>query len=180
MRRIIAALATFAVASLAVASTATGGVVQHKKLPIDVTFQAPFLSAYCGFEVDIVITGTANVTLFTDQDGVVVRELDTQPGSRFGFASPDTGKSFSFPNSLSLHTEYPEGASPGADAVWRLTGLFENAPGVPPEAGMAAGEGIVLFISPEGIPVIELTTWLVERGNREVGPPDAICTALSA
>ena len=180
MRRTIAALAALVAASLAVAGTATGGAVQLKKLPIDVSFPLPDLSAYCGFEVDLVITGTANVTLITNADGVVVREMDTQPGSRFGFASPDTGKSFDFPNSLSLHTAYPDGAAPGAKAVWRLTGLIGNAPGVASDAGMAAGEGVVLFITPEGIPIIELTTWLVERGNRAEGVPDAICAALGA
>jgi len=66
---------------------------------------APATSRACGFRVYHQDVGTGQIVLFGDADGTVVRELDQELSTSTWF-SPDTGRSFTFPNPARLHTFY--------------------------------------------------------------------------
>lgn len=74
---------------------------------------------------------------------------------------------------------YPEGGTVGAPALVYITGMLGHAPGIPADAGRQVWEGVVFGVTPEGVPLVELTNLRDERGNREDGVIDAICAALT-
>ena len=175
---VIAALAV-AASSLVAAVAHAGNAVHIKGIDLSGTFPAPDLSAQCGTPVLLTFSGTLNVTLITDHDGDVVKEIDTQPGARVAFTAPATGSSFSFPNVEVARFVYPESGTVGAPALVYISGMLGHAPGIPADAGRLVWEGVVFDVTPEGIPLVELTNLRDERGNREDGVLDAICAALT-
>jgi hypothetical protein len=64
---------------------------------------APATSRTCGFAVYHHDVGSARIVLFGGADGTVVRELDQELSTSTWF-SPETGRSFTFPNPARLHT----------------------------------------------------------------------------
>ena len=51
-------------------------------IPIDSTAPSPLLTSACGFNVSITQVGMLKATVFHDQSGAIIRELDTQPGTQ--------------------------------------------------------------------------------------------------
>src|SRR5262245_30900349 len=92
---------------------------------VDMSFPAPYYTELCGVTVRFFNTGTLVSKLFTNESGAVVREIDTTQGDRVGWVSPTTNRSIVFPNSATLTTDYPDGASVGSAAV--ITGSGLNA-----------------------------------------------------
>jgi hypothetical protein len=183
MRQIGVVLA-LAVAALMMTATAASAqrVVQIKGVDAGFSFENEFFSDVCGFEVTGTVSGTANVTLFLDSSGTVVREIDSYGSSRVTFSG--NGKSFSFPGSfaLTVRTVYPEGATLGAPAVLTITGLLGHVKGLGADAGQDVGTATVVDFSPEGIPLTNNFELVSSQGNRESGEDvaAAVCAVLGA
>jgi len=123
---------------------------------------APATSAACGFAVYHHDVGTGRIVLFSDAGGVVVRELDQELSTSTWF-SPDTGRSFMFPNPARLHTFY-EGNDVGDAALAILTGLETAAPGTV-TAGLVVIPSVVTGIGPFGIPDVDQVAAATRRGT---------------
>jgi hypothetical protein len=157
--------------------------VQIKHIDISDSFTL-FAGRHCAFDVTGTITGTANVTLWMNDSGQVVREHDTTPGSTTTFSA--NGKSFSFPNAVSAETDYGSGAVVGGSATVKLTGMFGHVPGY---IASDAGEQIIVHATVIGfdsvggaeIPVVgggDLQP-LHGRFNSPDEVDAALCAALS-
>ena len=146
----------------------------------DASFQSGFLTATCGFPVFISIQGTVHITLRTDKDGVL-HEIDAFTDWSITFSAPSTGESFSYKFGPAFF-EYPEGVAPGAPSIVTLTGIHQHVLGVPAEAGRTVLIGEVLFVTPEGVPIVDFVgPTLSEHGN-QLDPAESvatICTALA-
>ena len=173
-----------AVAFMAVALTGTANGASARQVTFDISdaFTDEFLSEQCGVEVVFAIAGHVNATVHYNKDGSVVSETDRQPDTRITYSSPDTGRSFSFPDALPSHWDYGAGAAIGSPVTVKFTGLLGHVPGViASDAGQIVVTGVVGEFSPEGVPLVDLTDQvLIEHGNREddaiIG---AICQALT-
>jgi hypothetical protein len=122
---------------------------------IDDTRPLPMASAACGFPVNQRLVGRVTVKLFTDRKGSVVRELDLLRGTRIIWSAPSKGTSFSYPFNGAAWIDYPQGGTVGKPATLTITGLQDKLPGQPADAGRAVFKGEVIFVRPDGIPVVE-------------------------
>jgi hypothetical protein len=122
---------------------------------IDDTRVLPRASAACGFPVHQRFAGTVTVKLFTDRQGALVRELNLFPGTRVTWFAPSEGTAFSYPLAGAAWFDYPQGGAVGAPATLTLTGLQDKVPGQPADAGRTVLAGQVIFVTPDGIPVVE-------------------------
>jgi hypothetical protein len=175
----IAALVV-AVALVGAAVATASPPIQVKKSDISQTFVDPDLSAACGTQVTITVSGNADATLWTNSAGLVVREIDTFPGAKVTYSG--AGGSFSYEANLVLHFEYPQGATLGAPASATYTGLFGHVPGViDSDAGreIVTGLTVVDFLGP--IPLTDGGTATLDRGNRNSGDEiiAAICSTVA-
>jgi hypothetical protein len=123
---------------------------------------APATSAACGFAVYHHDVGTGRIVLFSDAGGIVVRELDQELSTETWF-SPDTGRSFTFPNPARLHTFY-EGNDVGDAASAILTGLETAAPGTV-IAGQVIIPSVVTGIGPFGNPDVDQVAAATRHGT---------------
>src|SRR5215204_3699795 len=105
------------VASATLASTASAAAPTRISIPIDSTAPSRLLTSACGFDVSITQVGTLKAIVFHDQSGAIIRELDTQPDTQLILSSSTTGKSFAFPFASVFRFEYPNGTTPGSEAV---------------------------------------------------------------
>jgi hypothetical protein len=153
---------------------------QHFHEQINLSFRDDELSAACGFDVFFVLAGNANVTLFYDQSGTLIREIDSTPAFTDSFTAPSTGKSIGSRSSAVVHVDYTGGGAVGTPAVARATGLvFKLQPGVM-FTGRQVFDAVVVDHTPEGIPVLEFTNLISQSGNffsGDIAP--LICAALS-
>jgi hypothetical protein len=144
------------------------------------TFTDPILSSVCGQQVDVSVDGDFKATLFFDQSGNPIREVDTQPSVRLVYSAPSTGKSFSFPLGVAVHTDYANGVAPGAQATVTFTGQPGPLTGVlAPGAGRAVFDGVVLFVDTNGIPIVAPITPTTVSGNWAGQKAAKICAALA-
>ena len=180
MRRFVAVLVAL-VAAVGAAASQAATPVQLKHIDVSNSF---VIQGLCPFDVTDSATGPADVTLWTNAAGQVVREHDTTPGSKITYSA--NGKSFSFPGALSVETDYGDGAVLGGPATVKLSGLFGHVPGV---IASDAGQQVVVnatvigFDSSQGadIPIVDGGEVVTQHGNshsnEEVAA--AICAALS-
>jgi hypothetical protein len=170
-----------ALCALATSSALLAATVTRFSVDIDDTFFAPGTSAFCGFAVFRTDKGTVNVSLYYANDGTLRREDDSAVNLTTTWFSPTTGKSVTYGAPATLHTEYPEGAFIGAPAKLRLTGLQSKLPGLPAQAGLQSGTGVVIDIDSGGIPVTDFTVDATS-GNFDglSAVRTAICAALAA
>jgi hypothetical protein len=153
---------------------------QQVTFPIDDTFTDEGASEACGFDVTVHIEGTVRVTLILDQDGNVVREIDTLQGGTLTYSSA-TG-SFSFPTAQPIIFDYGEGAEVGSEATIQIVGLAGHVPGlIPSDAGLILLSGEVDGFDEFGIPLVDFQDLVVQHGNFESQERifGAICAALS-
>ncbi len=163
--------------AMVLASTASAGS-QHYTFPINDEFVIDDLSEVCGFEVTGAVKGSVRITLVVDQEGNVVREVDTFTGT-FTFSSANG--SFSFPLAQPALFDYGEGAELGGTATVTVVGLAGHVPGViPSDAGRLVFEGTIVAFD-ESIPVVSDFELLEQHGHFLEGEQidAAICAALS-
>lgn len=131
----------------------------------DVTFTSRFWSGQCGVPVTIRKVGTQATLLFRDAQGMVVAEFDISPGFKTIVSSPTTGKSFTYTSPDPTRYLYPEGVYIGAPVTFRETGVGGfAAPGLP-YAGPRWAFGEVAFITPDGVPITDVTGTTESHGN---------------
>jgi hypothetical protein len=149
-------------------------------LPFSSSFHDDALSAACGFDVFDVFAGPIDVTLFYDQSGTLIGEIDTFPTSTFSFAAPSTGKSIGSRAPAVGHADYTGGGAVGTPAVVSITGLqFMLQPGVM-FTGRQVFDAVVVDHSPEGIPIWMFTNLVSQSGNFFSGDiTPLVCAALS-
>jgi hypothetical protein len=178
MRRFaLAWLAAGLIAATAAVPVAAARATHITGIPIASSDVDTFLSDECGFEVTLTVTGSGSATLVYNSDGLIIREVDTEPGSRVTWSG--NGTSFGYPANIILVTSYPEGATIGAPAKAIFTGFFQKIPGQIPNAGPDIILGHVEDFSPEGLPLITFDEFVASHGPR--GGDDfvgALCTAL--
>jgi hypothetical protein len=171
------------VAGAAAGASQAAAPVQLKDVDISDSFTIP-AGDLCAFDVTVTTTGTADVTLWLNDSGLVVREHDTAPGSTMTFSG--NGNSFSFPNAFSIETDYGSGATLGGSATVTISGMTGHAPGyIASDAGhqIIVDETVVGFRSVDGaeIPITDGGNVQVQHGsfhsNDEIAA--AICAALS-
>ena len=165
-----------------VVSTASGASPTFVSFPINHTSPMPALTPVCGFDVSLTVAGTYKATVFYDQSGMVVRELNTQPGTELIWSSPTTGKAFAYPFSTVFRTEYPNGTTPGSPAVVTMTGLGDKAPGIPADAGqLVFDNATVLFVNSDGVPIVDYGLPTSSHGdtNDRHALYAALCDALA-
>jgi hypothetical protein len=150
------------------------------QLPFNFSVRDDALSAACGFDVFDTFAGPIDVTLFYDQSGTLIREIDTVPTLTFSFTAPSTGKSIGSAAPAVLITDYTGGGALGTPAVASLTGLqLMLGPGVM-FTGRQVFDAVVVDHSPEGIPIIEFTNLISQSGNFFSGDTaPLVCAALS-
>ena len=134
----------------------------------------------CAFDVTTTFSGAADVTLWTNDAGLVVRERSDAPGAKATFSG--NGKSFSFPADEQVEIDFGSGAVLGGSATLKVTGLFDHVPGVlSSDAGQVVFDATVLgFASVDGaeIPLTAGGTLQVQHGS--VHPGDAVAAAICA
>ena len=150
--------------------------------PFNETFPGEGLTALCGVPVWIHLEGEDQVTYFYDASGTqILRELDYSPAFKFTIYSPveegGTGVSFTYPSTVQLHVDYPQGTTVGSPAIITVTGLSGfAAPGVA-GAGRSVFEGVV-FDTSDGLPHLDWPTAVlsvVGSFNRDIDPLAARC-----
>jgi hypothetical protein len=180
MRRLVVLLG---LVGLALMAATTGNAAQAKQVSIQIndSFQDDELSAECGVGVFIDAIADLRVTLVYNRSGLVVREIDHFGNGTITYRSPDTGKSFSFPFQPA-QWDYGSGAVVGSTAVFQFTGLIGHATGfIDSDAGLFRLVGVVTGFDEFGIPLVEPTEVIADRGNRNSGEEitAAICAALT-
>src|SRR5262245_53409243 len=99
MRRFVAVLVVLCAGAGAAAGQAATPI-QLKHVDISDSFT---IQGLCPFDVTDTTSGSADVTLWTNAAGQVVREHDTTPGAKITYSA--NGKSFSFPGALGVETD---------------------------------------------------------------------------
>jgi hypothetical protein len=178
MRTAWASLFCAAMLAASAVGTASAGRAVHIK-GVDISFSAldEGLTKACRFPVTFTRVGTASYTLVYGKDGTVIREVDTEPGTKITVSG--NGRSYTSANDPILITKYPEGATLGAPATMIFTGIFFKFPGTVPNAGPDFITGHVEGFTPEGVPLVSFDDVVASHGPR----PDfveAVCTALGS
>jgi hypothetical protein len=169
-------LAAVVLGSLVLTSAATAAPPVRDRFPVEGEFALDGLSAACGVPADVAITGTFSITVFRDRNGVTVREVDTQPGTKLTYVS-EFGE-ISVPFSGVLHTTYPEGAVVGAPATLVMTGNtgpFSDL--VPMGSGRVVLDGVV--VETDGPFAFTRFTQLLSASGNFSTQIDRVCGALS-
>jgi hypothetical protein len=175
-------LLTLAVCALAVPAAAQARPPERISIDISDTFTDPFLSDQCGTDVVFTITGNVTVTLTRNAAGLIVREADHSAGSKVTVSAPETGRSFSFPNSAVATYDYGTGATVGSPVTLTLRGLFGHVTGhIASDAGTITLVGTVEGFDEFGIPLVDFPNPPIrETGNREgEAVAAAFCEALT-
>ncbi len=137
---------------------------------VDATFVSKSWTNRCQFPVYIHQQGTVTSVLFSSSDGTqVVSEIDTSPGFKVTYFSPisvpgGTGGSYTGVSGVATRTTFPDGADLGTPAFMAFNGLQILFPDLP-QAGRDFWLGEVAFITPEGIPLVDLIAPISSHGN---------------
>jgi hypothetical protein len=176
-----ALVALIAVLGLMAAAPADAQEAKHVKINIDDTFVSDFWTETCGTEVVISIEGTLNVTAVYNQEGLIVKTIDSG-GLTFTFSAPATGNSFSHPSQPGIF-DYGAGAEVGSTFTAKFPGQFGHVPGaIAADAGQVIFSGVVVGFDEFGLPIVDFTEVLVMHGNFESREDveAAICGTLTA
>jgi hypothetical protein len=148
----------------------------------DFQFQSGGLSAACGTPVFISLNGTLRITLRTDKNGVL-HETDTFTKWAFTISDADTSFSYKFGPGF---FEYPDGVPVqiGDPSVVTFLGIDSNVPGLHAVAGRTVLAGVVIAITPDGVPIVDtsIAPPLSQVGNHvtQAEIRAAICAALAS
>ena len=120
----------------------------------DYTVLLPGATRICGFPVYGHFQGDFRLTVFYDNNGRIVREVDTFPMATVTVYAPSTGKSYTSASPAVLITTYTNGASVGSTAIASLNGLLEKIDGVDLDSGRFVFEAAVDGYDAAGVPQI--------------------------
>jgi hypothetical protein len=173
--RLVAAacLASATLLGTAIPATAATPPPEHLTFPVEYSFSFDD----CGFVVDATGSATAaHVTLWRNEDGLVVRERDSGHLEET-FTNTETGKTISVTD-FSVHWfDYGSGAVLGSSVTITSTGMGGHVPGIGPEAGRNVATGTVVGFDPDGFPIVLPTDdeplFVARR------PAPDLCAALS-
>ena len=184
MRMCRAVALPLAAACLVLAPSLEAAPPTHLSLTVDDTFPSRYTQV-CGIPVVRHDSGMVRITLFHDNNGTVIGETDTVANYKITLFSPvelgGTGASFTSPVSASLKSTYPDGVYLGAPAILVFNGNQFMPPGLP-QAGHDVYAGEIAFIDEAGVPFVDLTGLIDEKGHFTAIPEyyAAICAALGA
>jgi len=134
MRRLCSIVASLLL-SVCLASPALAGEPLEVEIQIDTTARLGPASALCGFDIFLHAEGVAHWRVFYDQDGVIIREIDTFPTLTWTLFAPSTGMSYTTARPAMVQTDYTNGGAVGSAAVVTFSGLvdtFGPGPGIIP------------------------------------------------
>ena len=178
MRWLISLVASL-VLSLSVVSHAYADAPLVVEVPIDATARLGPASAFCGIDIFLHAEGIAHWRVFYDQDGVIVREIDTFPTLTWTVFAPSTGKSYTTRRPAVLHVDYTNGGAVGSPAVATFTGMLDTfgpGPGIIP--GRISFNAVVVAIHPTGVPLIQLGAVIEATPNTNVNFAAERCAAM--
>jgi hypothetical protein len=183
LRRVTVAALVLVVAGATAAASQAAAPVHLTHLDISDSFTIP-AGDLCAFDVTVTTSGTADVTLWLNDSGLVIREHDTTPGAVTTISG--NGNSFSYPNAVSVETDYGSGATLGGSATVTVSGMFGHATGyIASDAGqlVIVNATVIGFASVDGaeIPIVAGGDVSVQHGSFHSGDAiaAAICAALS-
>ena len=130
----------------------------------DNTMLLPGATRACGFPVFGRFEGDFRSTVFYDNNGNIVREVDTFPTARITVWAPFTGKSYTSASPAAQHIDYTDGASLGSSAIVSLTGLLEKIDGVDLDGGRLVFEAVVDGYDAAGVPHIHFVREISSNG----------------
>jgi hypothetical protein len=177
-----ALLVTFTVATLLLVRTAFADTPTRIAFEVDETFQSGFLTQRCGIPVWVHREGSGTTTLFYDNAGALIREIDTFPaGIRWTYYAPSTGKSFTEVIHSPVMILFPDGTDVGALAIVIFNGVVRTSgPGSPRNVGRQVLEAVVTGSDADGVPFIEPVNVTSEAGQFDVLPvAQARCALLT-
>jgi hypothetical protein len=180
MNRWRTAAATIALTVNLIATPTRAAEPLQFRTVVDLTLAEPELSSLCGFAVYRHLEGKVNATLFLDEGGVPVREIDTSPSLRYTFFSPDTGKSVSYPGTGTLMTDYYADGTAVATVAGHLT--FVQPGGTRPlliNVGLFVFRTVVIDTTPDGLPVIGAPMDVLFETGVDHGSVLGACQALA-
>ena len=154
---------------------------KHFQFPLSDSFRNDDFSAACGFDVNVVTTGNLDVTLFYDQGGTLIKEIDTFPAFALLHHRPVHREVHPSPVSPAVvHVDYTGGGAVGTTAVVSISGLqFMTQHGVM-MTGRQVFDAVVEGQSPEGIPENMTGDLISQSGNFFPGDDvPFLCAALS-
>lgn len=141
------------------------------------SFTDPLFSAACHTPITITVSGPSKATVFLNQAGLAVREIDTQPSATITYTAPANGTSVTAPLAFVLHTSYPGGATIGSSATAKVSGNIGSFFG-PPGAGQLVFDATVVGFTPAGIPITAFAaTPISQHGN--FNKAQKICATLT-
>jgi hypothetical protein len=169
MRRLALLLGLAAAMVLALGRVAGAVPPEHSVEHVDETFT---IEDECDFPVVVHVEGDVRHTVFFDQAGNVVRELEVFPRFRVTFTNPETGKSISTVSPSVVHVTI----NPDGSAVVAVTGLSGHliVGGGPPLAA-DVGRIVFFFSGPED----EEPDIIFQAGQFNMGPFPQLCDVLA-
>jgi hypothetical protein len=168
--------------ALGAAAPVSAGEVRHVRIEIQDAFVDGFLTEACGTEVVVSVDASLNVTLRSNQQGLIVQEIDPAGGGTITTIAPDTGNSFSFSFNSTI-IDYGSGAEVGSTFTRKFVGLIGHVPGfISSDAGQAVVTGTVVGFDEFGIPILHTTDLVTFHGHSNSGEDviEAMCEALNA
>ena len=165
-------VAGLAAGTLALPAAAWASPPDQQRFPVSGELELADLSAVCGTTVTLAIEGQFDVKTFYDRTGTLVREIDTQPGTKLTYSS--ASGSITQPFSGATIFSYPEGAVIGAPATFVETGNFFGG-----GSGRIVYEGTIADVE-DGVPLVSVSdSTVVSQTGDLAGQIERICTALS-
>jgi hypothetical protein len=131
---------------------------------VDIDVRLGGASAVCGFEVRGHFEGDSHFTVFYDQSGQIIREVDTFPSFQVTVYALSTGKSYTSASPAVLTQYYTNGAVEGSSVRAVLTGLVERIPGVGIDAGRFEFNAVVIGHDAAGVPIIQFVSEISSVG----------------
>ncbi len=177
---------TALVTLLLLSTHATSVPPTRVEFAFDEIFPNGFLTDFCGFPVLVHVQGAGTTTLHYDQDGKLVRELDTlATGAITTIFSPvelgGTGKSFTDETHAPSTFLYPNGTAIGDTAIVILNGVQRTSgPGNPRIVGRESYEGVIIDYTADGVPVVDPVVLTSQHGQFDLATAlQARCDALA-
>jgi hypothetical protein len=144
-------------------SVASAEAPLQERVHVDFDVRLGGASAACGFEVRGHFEGDQHFTVFYDNTGAIVREVDTFPSFAFTIYAPSTGKSYTSVGPAVLIQYYTDGAAVGSRVTAFVAGLAERIPGFDMNGGRFVFDAVVIGYE-AGVPLIRFVSEISSVG----------------